>query len=110
MAGSERRDWRELCAAAATETDSEKVVSLVNAIIEAFDERERGVSLPTLPPGEGAAGRDDSQLQATGQNQHEQDDNHQTQAAARVISPAGAVRPRWQRADQKQNQDDEQNG
>ncbi len=41
---SERKDWRQLCAAAA-DADSEKLVSLVNQIIEALDERDQ-----KLPP------------------------------------------------------------
>jgi hypothetical protein len=32
-------DWRQLCAAAATEQDSAKLTSLVNQIIKALDER-----------------------------------------------------------------------
>jgi hypothetical protein len=43
MAESNGKDWRELCAAAAEEPDSEKLVSLVNQILLAFDERELGV-------------------------------------------------------------------
>jgi hypothetical protein len=34
--------WRELCAAAAIEPDSDKLVSLVEQILEAFDEDEHG--------------------------------------------------------------------
>ena len=34
-----RVDWRELCAAAATEPDSEKLADLVDQIIRALDER-----------------------------------------------------------------------
>lgn len=33
------KDWRELCAAASQETDSEKLVSLVDQILRAFDEQ-----------------------------------------------------------------------
>jgi len=38
MAENNREDWRELCAAAAKEPDSDKLFSLVNQILEAFDE------------------------------------------------------------------------
>jgi hypothetical protein len=38
MAGSHQEDWRELCAAAATEPDSEKLFSLVNQILQAFED------------------------------------------------------------------------
>jgi hypothetical protein len=34
----QRKDWRELCAAAAGELDSERLAALVNQIIEAIDE------------------------------------------------------------------------
>lgn len=37
MADSNREDWRELCAAAVNEPDSDKLFSLVNQILEAFD-------------------------------------------------------------------------
>jgi hypothetical protein len=32
------KDWRELCVAASQEVDSDKLFSLVNQILEAFDE------------------------------------------------------------------------
>lgn len=32
------RDWKQLCAAASEEPDSDKLVSLVHQIIQAFDE------------------------------------------------------------------------
>lgn len=38
-------DWRELCAAAVKEPDSEKLVSLVNQILQAFEERDQAVTL-----------------------------------------------------------------
>ena len=38
------KDWRELCAAAAEEPDSEKLISIVNQILEAFDTRDRAVA------------------------------------------------------------------
>ena len=42
MAESNRIDWRELCAAAATEPDSQKLAHLVDQIIRALDERGEG--------------------------------------------------------------------
>jgi hypothetical protein len=49
MAENDGKDWRELCAAAAEEPDSEKLVSLVNQILQAFDERDQGVILSGRP-------------------------------------------------------------
>ena len=46
MAEGERRDWRELCAAAANETDSEELTSLIEKILCALEERERGSYVP----------------------------------------------------------------
>jgi hypothetical protein len=46
MAESNRTDWRQLCAVAATETDSEKLADLVHQLIKALDERD-GVGSPT---------------------------------------------------------------
>lgn len=50
MAENKGKDWRELCAAAAVEPDPKKVASLVNQILQVFDERDQGVALsgPTL--------------------------------------------------------------
>jgi hypothetical protein len=42
MAEGNRTDWRQLCAAAATETDSEKLADLVHQLIEALDDRGDG--------------------------------------------------------------------
>jgi hypothetical protein len=41
MAETDGKNWRELCAAATEEPDSEKLVSLVNQILQVFDERDR---------------------------------------------------------------------
>src|SRR5690349_14673347 len=49
-------------------------------------------------------------LDASGQRQHDHDDQHDAEDAGGAIAPAAAVRPARDRADQKQNQDDEQNG
>ena len=43
MAESKGKDWRELCAEAAQETDSDKLISLVNQILQAFDDRDQKV-------------------------------------------------------------------
>ena len=45
MAKSNGKDRRELCAAATEEPDSEKLVSLINEILEAFDQRDQGGAL-----------------------------------------------------------------
>ncbi len=37
MSDDNRANWRELCAAAAKELDSEKLISLVNQILQDFD-------------------------------------------------------------------------
>ena len=38
MAEGDREDWRELCAAAAKEPDSDKLFCLVDRILKAFDD------------------------------------------------------------------------
>ena len=38
MVSVDRKDWRELCAEAAEEPDSERVVSLVHQILQALDD------------------------------------------------------------------------
>ncbi|MGB6387554.1 MAG: hypothetical protein WBD25_11185 [Terriglobales bacterium] len=43
MVASKGKDWRELCAEVAEEPDSEKVVSLVHQILQAFDECDQKV-------------------------------------------------------------------
>lgn len=47
MADRDGKNWRELCAAAAKERDSEKLVSLVNQILEAFDKDDGKERTPT---------------------------------------------------------------
>lgn len=49
MAENSEKRWRELCAAAAVEPDSEKLVTLVHQILQAFDERDRGDLLSERP-------------------------------------------------------------
>jgi hypothetical protein len=41
MAGGIKRDWRELCIAVTNESDSTKLSSLVQELIEALDKGER---------------------------------------------------------------------
>jgi len=42
-----------------------------------------------------------------GQREYHDDEQDQAESAAGIISPAGAIRPGRQRADEEQNQDDE---
>jgi hypothetical protein len=42
---SPRKDWRELCAAAVIEPDSERLVSLVHQILQALDEGDHAAIL-----------------------------------------------------------------
>jgi len=51
MAERTRKDWRELCAAAAEEPDPDKLVSLVKQIIQAIDRRNQGSSPPRVLSG-----------------------------------------------------------
>jgi hypothetical protein len=46
MVASKGKHWRELCAEAAEEPDSEKVAYLVNQILQAFDECDQ----KAMPP------------------------------------------------------------
>jgi hypothetical protein len=39
MAESNHSDWRKICAAAATEPDSERLAKLIERLIKALDER-----------------------------------------------------------------------
>jgi len=41
MSESTQKDWRELCVAVTNESDSAKLSSLVQELIEALDKRER---------------------------------------------------------------------
>jgi hypothetical protein len=49
MAASTEKDWRELCAAATVERDSEKLFSLVNQILQVFDDRDQKLMSPDRP-------------------------------------------------------------
>jgi hypothetical protein len=46
MAESNGKHWRELCAAASEELDSEKLFSLVNQLLAALDEDENDAKKP----------------------------------------------------------------
>src|SRR5271155_3354661 len=46
------KDWRQLCAEVLDETDPRRMVSLVNQILEAFDERDQNVSASQTNPDE----------------------------------------------------------
>ncbi len=50
MADGMRKDWRELCVAVTNETDSTKLTSLVQELIEALDQGERGWRHTNRPP------------------------------------------------------------
>jgi hypothetical protein len=43
------------------------------------------------------------------QQQDNQNEHHQTQTTAWIIAPTVAVRPRWQRANQQENQKNQDN-
>src|SRR5262245_37237609 len=49
-------------------------------------------------------------LQTSHKNENKDDDEHQPDAAGRIIPPARAVWPGWQRAHEDQDQNDQQNG
>lgn len=49
MAECDGKDWRELCAAAAEEPDSERLVSLVNQILQVLDEGDEKAWPSNLP-------------------------------------------------------------
>ena len=44
MGSSSGKHWRELCAEASEEPDSERVISLVNQILRAFEECDQRLS------------------------------------------------------------------
>jgi hypothetical protein len=50
MADGKQKDWRELCLAVTTETDSIKLSSLIQELIEALDKRERSSRQTVRPP------------------------------------------------------------
>jgi hypothetical protein len=50
MADGMRKDWRELCVAVTNETDSTRLTSLVQELIEALDRGERSWRHTYRPP------------------------------------------------------------
>jgi hypothetical protein len=46
MVESTGKDWQDLCAEAAAEPDSERVISLVHQILQAFDECDQKGNVP----------------------------------------------------------------
>ena len=58
MADGVQRDWRELCVEVQKESDSTKLSSLVQELIEALDRGERSWRHAIRPPDAVAANRD----------------------------------------------------
>ncbi len=58
MADEMQRDWRELCVAVTNESDSTKLSSLVEELIEALDKGERSWRHTFRPPDAIATNRD----------------------------------------------------
>jgi hypothetical protein len=50
MTESRNKDWRELCAAVASESDPKKVGLLVQELIRALDERQSQLHVATHQP------------------------------------------------------------
>jgi len=50
MSESNKKDWRELCASVANESDPEKLGSLVKELIRALDERQSQLHVATNQP------------------------------------------------------------
>ena len=50
MSESRSKDWRELCAAAASENDPKKLGLLVEELIRALDERQSQLHVATRQP------------------------------------------------------------
>jgi hypothetical protein len=50
MADGLQKDWRELCVAVTNESDSTKLTSLVQELIEALDQGERSWRHTSCPP------------------------------------------------------------
>jgi hypothetical protein len=64
MVDGMQKDWRELCVAVTNETDSTKLTSLVQELIEALDKGERGWR-SQHPPVSVNHGESGSRLRAT---------------------------------------------
>jgi hypothetical protein len=58
MAKGRQKDWRELCIAVSNETDSTRLTSLVEELIEALDRGERSWRQTTPPSDAIAANRE----------------------------------------------------
>ncbi|SRR6266496_3115977 len=58
MAEGKQKDWRELCLAVTNESDSIKLSSLVQELIEALDKRERSWRHTLRPPDASATNRE----------------------------------------------------
>ena len=58
MADGMQKDWRELCVAVTNETDSTKLTSLVQELIEALDKGERRWQHPDPTPNAIAANQE----------------------------------------------------
>jgi hypothetical protein len=58
MADGMQKDWRELCVAVTNETDSTRLTSLVQELIEALDSGERSWRQPNPTPHVVAANRE----------------------------------------------------
>jgi hypothetical protein len=58
MADEMQMDWRELCVAVTNESDSTKLTSLVQELIEALDKGERSWRHTFCPPDAIAANRE----------------------------------------------------
>ena len=50
MSESNKKDWRELCAAVASENDPQKVTLLAEELIRALDERQSQLYVATHQP------------------------------------------------------------
>jgi hypothetical protein len=50
MSESQKKDWRELCASVASESDPKKLGSLVEELIKALDERQSQLQVATPRP------------------------------------------------------------
>jgi hypothetical protein len=49
MSNGEEIDWRQLCAQASQEADSDRLLSLVNQILDAFEKRDQESTLLEAP-------------------------------------------------------------
>jgi len=81
-------------------------ISLIRLVPRSYAQpRAAGMSPPALSP-DGAP----PVLNHVQQIENQQDDEDRSEAAARTVAPAAAMRPRRQRADKYQDQDDQKDG